>query len=171
MADELVFKKAQKGDAESFYKLLDPIKEKLYRVAFIYFKNENDAMDALQDSIVKGIKAIDTCKNAKTFNAWMSSIVVNTCKNNYNKAKKVTPIDINDFKNEFVYEDKDVASVTDLYDALNKISDRERDLIIKRYLDDMTIMEISKAKNLAEGTIKSGINRTLKKLKVILGEG
>lgn len=170
MADELVFKKAQKGDAESFYKLLDPIKEKLYRVAFIYFKNENDAMDALQDSIVKGIKAIDTCKNAKTFNAWMSSIVVNTCKNNYNKAKKVTPIDINDFKNEFTYEDKDITDYTDLYDALDKISENEKDLIVKRYLEDMTIKDISRSKDLPQGTVKSGISRTLKKLKVILGE-
>lgn len=170
MIDELVFKKAQKGDAESFYKLLSPIKEKLYRVAFIYFKNENDAMDALQDSIVKGIKYIDKCKNAKTFNAWMSIIVINTCKNNYKKAKKLTPIDINNFKNEFTYEDKDITDYTDLYDALDKISENEKDLIVKRYLEDMTIKDISRSKDLPQGTVKSGISRTLKKLKVILGE-
>lgn len=169
MIDELVFKKAKKGDSESFYKLLEPIKGKLYKAAFIYFNNEEDAMDALQDSIIKAINSINTLKNPQAFNSWICKILINTCKNNYNKSKKVTSININEFENEFTYEDKNVDKNYDLYSALEKLSDREKDLIVMRYLEDMTLKDISLKKEIPLGTVKSGINRSLRKLKIILG--
>lgn len=169
MIDELVFKKAKKGDSESFYKLLEPIKEKLYKAAFIYFNNEEDTMDALQDSIIKAINSIDTLKNSQAFNSWICKILINTCKNNYNKSKKVTSININEFENKFTYEDKNVDENYDLYSALEKLSDREKELIVMRYLEDMTLKDISLKKEIPLGTVKSGINRSLKKLKIILG--
>ena len=36
MVNELLFKKAIEGDKDSFIKLIEPIKENLYRVAFVY---------------------------------------------------------------------------------------------------------------------------------------
>ena len=169
MIDELVFKKAKKGDAESFYKLLEPIKEKLYKAAFIYFNNEEDAMDALQDSIIKAINSINTLKNPQAFNSWISRILINTCKNNYKKSKKITAININEFENEFTYEDKNIDENYDLYSALERLSNREKDFIVMRYLEDMTLKDISLKKEIPLGTVKSGINRSLKKLKIILG--
>ena len=53
MINELLFKKAVNGDKESFIQLLEPIKEKLYRVAFMYLKNEDDALDCIQESTVQ----------------------------------------------------------------------------------------------------------------------
>ena len=166
MNDELVFKRAQKRDADSFYKLIEPIKGELYTIAYAYFKNENDAMDALSDSIVKAIKKIDKCTSIDKFNAWMSRIVVNTCRGNYKKMKRTTAIDISGFENELRYQDKEYE--IDLYDALDSLCTRDKDLIVKRYLKDMSIKEISESNNVPTGTVKSGINRTLKKLKLIL---
>ncbi|MGL4760527.1 MAG: RNA polymerase sigma factor [Sarcina sp.] len=169
MTENLIFKKAQKGDADSFNQLLEPIKGKLYRISFMYMKNEVDAMDALSDSIVKAIKGLDKCKSDKTFNSWIATIVVNTCKNNLKKLKRDNIVEISEFENKLTYEDKGLDDDSELYDAINTLNDRERDLILKRYIDDMSVKEISKANNVPEGTVKSGLNRTLKKLRVILG--
>ena len=169
MTDELVFKKAQKGDKESFNKLLNPIKGKLYRISFMYMKNENDAMDSLSDTLVKVINSIDKCKSYNSFNSWISTILVNTCKNNLKKLKKDTVIQISEFENKLTYEEKGFEEDSELYIAINSLNDRERDLILKRYIDDMSVKEISRVNSVPEGTVKSGLNRTLKKLKAILG--
>lgn len=169
MIDELVFKKAQKGDWKSFYELVEPIKGKLYRSAFIYFKNENDAMDALSDTLVKAINSISSCKSHKSFNAWICTILINTCKNNSKKISRAKVMDFNNFENELTYEETYCDEYKDIYDALDVISEAEKDLIVKRYIDDMKISDISKVSNIPIGTIKSRLNRTLKKLRVILG--
>ncbi|MGL4450796.1 MAG: RNA polymerase sigma factor [Sarcina sp.] len=169
MTEELIFKRAKKGDADSFNQLIEPIKGKLYRISFMYMKNENDAMDALSDSIVKAIKSLDKCKSHKSFNSWIATIVVNTCKNNLKKLSRTNVVEISEFENKLIYEEKGLEEESELYDAINSLNDKERDLILKRYIDDMTVKEISKINNVPEGTVKSGLNRTLKKLRVILG--
>ncbi|MGL4656617.1 MAG: RNA polymerase sigma factor [Sarcina sp.] len=169
MTEELIFKRAKKGDADSFNQLIEAIKGKLYRISFMYMKNENDAMDALSDSIVKAIKSLDKCKSHKSFNSWMATIVVNTCKNNLKKLSRTNVVEISEFENKLIYEEKGLEEESELYDAINSLNDKERDLILKRYIDDMTVKEISKINNVPEGTVKSGLNRTLKKLRIILG--
>lgn len=168
MRDDIIFKKAQKGDSDSFYTLIEPIKNKLYKIAYTYMKNENDAMDAVSDCIVKAINNIEKCNGYKSFNSWITTILVNTCKNNLKSLKKVDILEVHEFENKILHEDKHLEH-NDLYNALDNLGEREKDLIVKRYINDMTIKEISKSNNIAEGTIKSGINRTLKKLRVILG--
>lgn len=167
--DELVFKKAQKGDKESFNKLLNPVKGRLYKISFMYMKNETDAMDVLSDSIIKAINSIHKCKSSQSFDSWISTIVINTCKNNLKKIKRNQLVEVSSLEDKLVYEEKEFSKDSDLYDAINLLSDRERDLVVKRYIDDMTVKEISKVNNIAEGTVKSGLSRTLKKLRVILG--
>ena len=80
MVDELLFRKAVKGDMDSFIKLLAPIKENLYRVSFMYLQNENDTLDCVHEAIIKAIKSLKTLKNPQYFNAWMTRITINVCK-------------------------------------------------------------------------------------------
>ena len=58
LVDETVFKKALNRDGESFYKLIEPIKDKLYKVAYVYVHNEEDALDCIHESIVKAIQSL-----------------------------------------------------------------------------------------------------------------
>lgn len=62
MVNELLFKKAVNGDKDSFIQLIEPIKNNLYRVAFVYLKNEDDAFDCIHDGIIKAIKSLHTLK-------------------------------------------------------------------------------------------------------------
>ena len=168
MINELLFKKAVNGDKESFIQLLDPIKEKLYRVAFMYLKNEDDALDCIQESIIKAIKSLSTLKEPQYFNTWMTRITVNVCKDCIKKNSKVVLVDINDYENSLVTEDSKFEHTEDIQAVLNQLTETERDLIIMRYLEDMSLKDISKTISVPLGTIKSRLNRTLKKLRVYM---
>jgi RNA polymerase sigma-70 factor, ECF subfamily len=46
-------KKAKKGDDKAFQELVEAEKEKLYRMAYLYVKNESDAIDIVHETIYK----------------------------------------------------------------------------------------------------------------------
>ena len=170
MVNELLFKKAVKGDKDSFIKLIEPIKEKLYRVAFVYLKNEHDALDCVHDGIVKAIKSLETLKEPQHFNTWIARIIVNVCKDYIKKNSKVVLVDINDYENNLISDDNKSDINDDIKSALNKLSEKERDLIVMRYLEDKSLKDIVANTNLPLGTVKSRLNRTLIKLRKYMGE-
>lgn len=49
--DELI-KASQRGDDDSFEELIKRYKDYLYKMAFLYVKNEHDALDICQDTIL-----------------------------------------------------------------------------------------------------------------------
>ena len=60
--------------------LVDYIKnnqEKLYRVAFSYSKNEEEALDIVQEAITKALKNIGKLKEEKYVKTWFYRILIN----------------------------------------------------------------------------------------------
>lgn len=166
MIDELLFKKAASGDKECFIKLLEPIKDSLYKVAFMYLKNEDDALDCIQESIIKAIKSLNSLKEPQYFNTWITRITINTCKDYIKKSNKVVSVDIKDYENKLITENEDFDDMEDMHKALEKLSDKERELIVMRYLKDMSLKDISTTIDVPLGTVKSRLNRSLKRLKL-----
>ena len=174
MTDEINFHKAKDGDGESFRKLLEPIKDKLYRVALIYMKNEDNALDCVQDTIIKAIQSIDNIKEPQYFNTWITRILINTCKDNLRKNKRVEIYDAitfeNTFENKLVQNNSNIEESIDLYKALDNLKEEDKELIAMRYMSDMSIKDISQVTDVPMGTIKSRLSRTLKKLRVYMEE-
>lgn len=169
MINEILFKKAVAGDGDSFYKLLEPIKDTLYRVAITYVGNEHDALDCLQESIIKAIKALRRLKDPQHFNTWIMRITINSCKDFIKKNKRIVMMDIKDYEDIIPAKDN-WNNNEDILLALNKLKLEERDLIVMRYLDDMSLKDISENTNVPVGTVKSKVSRTLKKLRIHMEE-
>ena len=136
MVNELLFKKAVEGDMESFVKLIEPIKENLYKVSFMYLKNENDALDCIHEAIIKAIKSLKNLKEPQYFNTWITRITINVCKDYIKKNSKVTLVNINDYENNLIIENTKSDFEEDIAIALDKLSPKERELIVMRYLED-----------------------------------
>ena len=170
MVNELLIKRAVNGDKESFIKLVEPIKANLYKVAFVYLKNEDDALDCIHEAIIKAIKSINTLKEPQYFNTWITRITINVCKDYIRKNNRVVLVDIKHYENDLFTEDNQSDVKEDINSALNKLSESERELIVMRYLEDKSLKDIAFKTNKPLGTVKSKINRTLKKLRVYMGE-
>lgn len=165
MVNEILFKKAVKGDRQSFMELIAPLKEKMYKAGIVYLKNEDDVLDCLHEAIIKAITSLDNLKEPQYFNTWMIRIFVNTCKDHIKKNSKVVLLDINDYENDLVIENNISDVKEDINAALSKLSDKERELIVMRYLEDKSLNDISLKTSVPLGTIKSRLNRTLLKLR------
>ena len=64
---ELEVKKAINGDKEALLKLIMSEKDNYYKLAYVYMKNEHDALDILQEMIVVLYKEIPKLKKLDSF--------------------------------------------------------------------------------------------------------
>nr|WP_316244830.1 RNA polymerase sigma factor [Paenibacillus senegalensis] len=81
-------KKAKKGDKEALLQLILAQKEAYYRLAYSYMRNEADAMDVLEEMIVRLYERIGHLKKEESFYTWSKTILVNQCKRSLKKTTR-----------------------------------------------------------------------------------
>ena len=86
-------KKAKKGSKEALLQLIMAEKDDYYRLALTYMGNTHDAMDAMEEMIVKVYEKIDQLKKEEAFYSWSKTILVNSCKSMLRKQKKLVLLD------------------------------------------------------------------------------
>ncbi len=166
MNEIFLIKKAKKGDKDALLKLIMKEKDDFYRLSYSYMKNEVDAMNSLQDMIVKVYENIDKLKDNSKFYSWSKTILVNVCKDSLVKNKKIISID-NYIETGFD-EDKDSKLLVE--ELLNKIEDIYSEVIRLRYLLDYDYEKISEILNIPLGTVKSRLHNGMSKLENIVKE-
>nr|WP_024836215.1 RNA polymerase sigma factor [Clostridium sp. 12(A)] len=137
--------------------------DKYYRLAYSYVKNEQDALDIVQESAYRVIKDLDKLKERNYLSTWIYRIVINTAIDTLRKKKRET-VSFEDI--EIVHEDQ--YKEEDPLEILNVLEDKDRALVILKYVEDWKLEEISEALDMNVSTVKSRLYRALKKLKVIL---
>lgn len=143
-------------------------KESLYRFAYTYVKNEDDALDIVHDAVCKSLVNINTLKNIDSIKPWIYQIVSNCAIDYIRKNKKYVAIsdEIQD-ENAIGY---DTYEDIDLQEALERLPEKYRIVIVLRYFEDMKIGDIAEILNENENTIKTRLYKGLSKLKIDLVE-
>jgi RNA polymerase sigma-70 factor (ECF subfamily) len=177
--EQILIKQAKAGDEASFELLIKNCKTKAYNTALRYLRNEDDAMDALQESFIKIFRHLDKFKGDCKFETWVYRIVVNTCndilKKNKNYKNNIS-LHYVDEERETLIEIPDTSptppeildsklSAAYVLDCLNKIPEDQKEIIILRDIQGFSYDEISEILNCSMGTVKSRINRARLKLK------
>ncbi|GAA0070164.1 sigma-70 family RNA polymerase sigma factor [Clostridium sardiniense] len=172
-SEELIIKRAIKGDKISYEKLIKANKEYLYKLAFLYVKNEQDALDIIQETVYKGFLNISKLKNVQFFNTWLSRILINTSIDFIKKRDRAlhTPITNIDYSSIYIqYNTSKIESNLDLYNAIDLLKYEYKTVIILKYFEDMKIDEISKILDIPKNTVKTYLKRGRESLSKILKE-
>lgn len=143
-------------------------KEALYRFAYSYVKNEDDALDIVHDAVCKSLANIKALKDINNIKPWIYQIVSNCAIDHIRKNKKYT--EINDDLQEQNAIGYDTYKDIDLQEALDRLPEKYRTVIILRYFEDMKIGDIAQVLNENENTIKTRLYNGLSKLKIELIE-
>ncbi|WP_353957862.1 sigma-70 family RNA polymerase sigma factor [Lysinibacillus sp. G4S2] len=162
-------KKAQKGSDKAFLKLFQAYEADIYRMAFIYVKNQEDALDIVQEVAFKSFDKITTLKEPAYFKTWLIKITISCALNYLKRHQKVVPM-----KTEML--DVVPTTVKDptisilLYQMLNELSDEEKGIVILKYYEGYSFKEISELLHIPLGTAKSVLYRALQKLRLQVEE-
>ncbi|AHN21036.1 sigma-70 family RNA polymerase sigma factor [Lysinibacillus sphaericus] len=161
---ERLVKKAQKGNDKAYVMLFQQYEADIYRMAFVYVKNKEDALDLVQEVAYQSFKKISTLKKPEFFKTWLMKITINCALNLINKNKKVIPLNSN-LDKIMRTEDEDIALTLSLNKLIDTLQEDEKSVILLKYYDDRTLKEISEILDIPLGTAKSVLYRALDKLR------
>lgn len=164
-----MFIKAQKGDKKAFLHLIEGDKEKLYKMAYLYVKNENDVLDIVQETITKAYSSIKTVKEERYFSTWLTKILINTALEFLRKQSLI--IEMKEGLMEKQLPNMKLEEKLDLLNAIEQLEDKFKTVIILRYYRDLPVQEIAVFLNCPEGTVKSNLHRAIQKLKQLFYQG
>lgn len=165
-----LIKESMKGNKESFGIIIKNNKEYLYKMAFLYVKDEQDALEVIHETVYRAFLNIEKLKKAKFFNTWITRILINVSIDFLKRKGKNQMLDestpIRKERCEISTEEK-----LDLYNAIDLLNDNYKTVIIMMYFNDMKIKDISKVMETPENTVKTYLRRAKQALGEILKEG
>ncbi|MDX8046825.1 sigma-70 family RNA polymerase sigma factor [Gracilibacillus sp. S3-1-1] len=164
MTIKRLVKKAQKGSDKAFLKLFQQFEEDIYRIAYVYVKNKDDALDVVQEVAYQSFKKIDTLKKPEYFKTWLMKITMNCAINVIRNNKRVVPLH-SGFDVLPGREDENLILSLSLQELMESLQDDEKSVILLRFYQDHTIKEISEVLDIPLGTAKSILYRALHKLR------
>lgn len=160
-------KKAIGGDQEALLFLIKQEQEKLYRTAYSYVRNEADALDIFQKTVLIAIESIHQLKEPKYFSTWLMRICINASIRVLKEQKKVILMNEPN-RNSFSMDTEKSAEKLDLLDAIFELDEKYKTILILRYYEDLTFQQIAELLDEPIGTVKSKGKRALSKIKHLL---
>lgn len=167
MEIEVLVKKARSGDDNAFYELIQQRKELLYRTAYSYVKNREEALDIVGDTVYRAYKSIKRLKDPVLFNTWLTRILIN-CSLDYMKKQK--RIVLTEETEDTPVPAQDSPENIDLYRAVDQLDNKCRTVVILKYFHDLTLGQVAEVMDCPQGTVKTYLHRALKTLRVELKE-
>lgn len=137
--------------------------EKYYRLAYSYMRNEDDALDVVQESAYRAIRDCGTIRQMDYLATWIYRIVVNVCIDALRKKQHEAP---SDTMPESAVEDR--YPDPDLRDVLDRLDVKSRTVVLLRYFEDLKLEDIARITDENVNTVKARLYRALKKLRLNL---
>lgn len=168
MKTEEIVLLAKQGDEDAFFFLVSTEKERLYRIAIAYLKNETEALEAIQEVTCRAYENLGKLKEPQYFNTWITRILIHYCIDEQKRNRKLLPLI--SIPNSLIFVSAPLEEKLRLEWAIAKLAPRYRHIIILKYYQDMTLIEISKLLEKPEGTIKTWLTKALVLLRVYIGK-
>lgn len=158
MKTELLQKRVEEQILDSY--------EGMYRLAYTYVRNEEDALDIVQESAYRAIKHSAAVKKEGYIKTWLWRIVMNTAVDFIRRNRRETATDmVLETGQEDIYQDFDTL------EALKILDEKERAVVVLRFFEEQKLTEIAEVLNENVNTVKTILYRSLRKLKIELTEG
>src|SRR6188474_842480 len=88
LADDVLVRRAQRGNMVAFEELVARHRDKIYARAFSMMRNEEEAVDLSQEAWVKGWQRLKQFQGESSFATWMTRIIINLCLDQLRRQKR-----------------------------------------------------------------------------------
>ncbi|MDQ1147385.1 RNA polymerase sigma-70 factor (TIGR02954 family) [Bacillus sp. SORGH_AS 510] len=158
-------KKAIKGNKSAFEKLVQQHYERIYRTAYLYVHNEEDALDVVQEATYQAFTSIHSLKNPEYFMTWLTRIVIRCAGQVLKRKSNVVPMSDEILSNLPGQVNPNMEESLQLLQAIQQLRENYRTVIILFYYYDYSIKTISSVMDIPESTVKTYLSRGKAELK------
>jgi RNA polymerase sigma-70 factor (ECF subfamily) len=134
-------------------------RDSLYRLAYSYVRNREDALDIMEDAICKALSRARSLNNPAVVRAWTYRIVVNSALDFLRKRRRDLYLE-----SDMLESETDKYQDFDLQSAIASLSTRNRTIILLRFYEDIKIEEVAEIMGENVNTIKTALYSSLKRL-------
>ena len=171
-SDELLLYQSLKGNRESMGTLYQRYFKKVYFRCFSFCRDTNDAFDLAQESLLKAFEQAHTFRERSAFATWLFAITNKQCRAYFNQKKRAR---FSSLDNVYCWEEDMSTSPIDknlkqdeqeslMFSLLNKISEKERNMLYLKYCKGESIETLQVRFNLTASAVKMRLKRSREKL-------
>jgi RNA polymerase sigma factor (sigma-70 family) len=172
---------AQTGDREAFSRLVTLYSRRIYRLAYSFLHNVDDAADVVQEVFLRAYRSLSRFDTSRAFYPWLHRITRNLCLNRRAlKANREGSLPVDDPPPPVVpgarvwgdpvastLANEDVAS---LRSAIDRLPEMHRNILILKHFQECSYAEMAELLDIPVGTVMSRLHNARQKLKILLEE-
>lgn len=185
MQDELLIRRAQRGNADAFEQLLLEHQKNVYNLCYRMAGNPDDAMDLSQETFLRAWRCLDQYQFASAFSTWLYRLCSNICIDFLRRRRRqqTVPLTFEDADGEEqTYAVPDAQPLPEeqvelkltreiLQAAMAQLLPEHRAVLQLRVVNEMSYEQIADVLDIQIGTVKSRLSRARNQLKKILERG
>lgn len=150
-----LIKRAQCRDADAFTELMQSQMQSMYKTAGMMLRNDEDAADAISETILICWEKIGQLRKPEFFKTWMIRILINECYNILRRRKRVYPVD----EIEEVPEPDDAYENVEWMEMLRRLDEKYRMVLILYYVNGLKTTEIGSVLHIPVSTVRTRLAR------------
>ncbi|MEK4487671.1 RNA polymerase sigma factor SigW [Psychrobacillus sp. FSL H8-0484] len=166
-------KQVLKGDKDAFAEIVDLYQHRLFQVCYRMLGNRHEAEDISQEAFVRAFINIHTFDQKRKFSTWLYRIATNLCIDRIRKKKPDLYLDAEVKGTEGLDMYSQIAAAEELPEEelmklelqdriqyeISRLPDKYRSAIVLKYMEELSLQEISEILELPLGTVKTRIHR------------
>jgi RNA polymerase sigma-70 factor (ECF subfamily) len=171
-SDQELIEAAKRGDDGAFATLYHRHKQWVVRLAWRFAGNREDALETLQETFAYLLKKLPHLRLSARMTTFLYPVVKHTAQAAARKSRRYACAESEPGRVAQELPDRSANAVSpdearrrELAAALSNLPDEQREALLMRYVDDMSIDEIAKSLAIPPGTVKSRLHNALKALR------
>lgn len=165
---------AQRGRADAQAALVRELQDVWYRYALSILRDPEQAKDAAQETALRFLKGLGKFRGDSRLKTWSLGIATNVCRERLRKRKN-QPIGLSPDHHapDGAAGPQQHAELREQRDrllaVLGDLPQRQREAVVLRYFEQLSVRDTAEAMGCAEGTVKATLSQAIRSLRTRLG--
>ena len=170
--DAITIERARRGDRDAQAALLRSVQDVWFRVCRSAIGDEESARDATQETALRFLRDLPRFAGASSLRTWSIGIAINVVREMRRSRARTDAM-------RLVQDDEQSSKVAEphlelsdesdrIRASLDELSDRQREAIVLRFFEEMSVEETAAAMGCATGTVKATVHQALRILRTKL---
>lgn len=173
---EKIIARARRGDADAFEQLVVSYRDQAFRLALRMCGSEADADEVAQEAFLSAWKALPNFRGESQFSTWLYQLTTHAAIDLMRREKRqiaaadITEVSAADPAPSPQQQAEQSEQREIVRDAILQLAPEQREVVVLRFMEELSYEEIGAVLKLPSGTVKSRLNRAKAQLKEILSK-
>ncbi|MET1249521.1 MULTISPECIES: RNA polymerase sigma factor SigW [Sporolactobacillus] len=183
--EKRLIKKVKKGDQQAFAELVERYKNSVFAICLRMVGNAQEAEDLSQEAFIRAYNHIDQYDHERKFSTWLFRIATNLSIDFLRRRKSNISLDavvpgteglsLNAMLPDQTEQPEELAVRKEteemVQNEIKKLPEKYRSAVVLKYIEDLSLKEISEIMDIPVGTVKTRIHRGREMLRKMMMAG